>query len=126
MPQDCRRCRGDDDETRQRRSEWGCDGPASKPWGSIRCVECDGDDEKCAACGGSGKTPLDLCPYAAVRATERLMVDAAELAGAGVLACEGAWFEQPATFIDALKLLLRARKRIDDEAARRRKELTGG
>ena len=126
VPQSCRQCKGDDEETRQRRIDWGCDEPAPKPWGDIPCVECDGDDEHCGACGGSGKSPLDRCPFAVVRATERLAIEACELAGAGLFACEGAWFEQPATFADALKFLMHQRKRMDDAAARRKKELTGG
>ena len=127
VPQSCRQCRGNDDETRQRRKEWGCDEPAPKPWGEIPCVECDGDDsEHCGACAGSGKTPLDRCPFVVVRAPERLLADACALVAAGVMPFTGGWLDQPATFVEALHILLRERKRHDDAAKRRRRELTGG
>lgn len=99
---------------------WGCDEPAPQPWGDIDCVECGGQDGiGCGACGQTGRMPIDRCPFVLVRSPERLACDAVELASLGVLPCAGGWYEQPATLLDAIRLLLGERERYAREKRKR-------
>lgn len=119
LPQTCRLCRKDGSPTL--RADWGCDGPTSQPQLFIPCVRCDGTNELCALCEGQGFEAIHRCPYAndIGEAQEFLLLHAA---WPGTLPMAGGIYDQPAIYVDAMRLLDVATQRILGEL-RKKQEL---
>lgn len=68
---------------------------------------CHGDRADCPECAGTNEIPILRCPNAIVQRVHRDAVLAATQVEHGILPAAGGLFDQAATFVDALPLLLR-------------------
>ena len=126
LEQSCRVCRGD----AGKRAEWGCVVPTAKPWEHIDCFVCDdrpadlaAGATKCVACDGTRKLPLHRCPWSMIGPREQFVCEVATMVEAGHSPWPDAgWAEWPATFCDALQLVLHELSVLRARAAKRASE----
>lgn len=86
----------------------------------IECVECDGLDEQCPACGGSGSWSLTECPRRFVGNAITETVNLISHAEKGVMPVAGGLLDQSAWFTEAWNRLTGEINRIDAERMERR------
>lgn len=122
LPQTCARCKIP--EEADTRKAWGCDAEQPDPVQWIGCVECDGHDQDCAHCFGSGQTALYRCPWATVQANPNLFecVRYANLVETGILPSGGGLRDQAAVFVDGMTRVLKDKAKIEEELRRRQKQ----
>lgn len=99
----CTQCHDPD-----KRKQWGCDEPAAEAVMQISpCFVCHGDRDDCAECRGTNEIPIFTCPNRLVRRVHQDAVLAVVQMESGVLPAPGGLYDQAATFVDALPLLMR-------------------
>lgn len=100
MEHDCRTCT----RSELAKREWGCLERTERPQLWIPCVVCGQEEERCKECGGSGWEAIHRCPYALVdAATWELVYLHAHWPA--VLPYAGGLYEQPAAYVQAMRLL---------------------
>ncbi len=123
--QSCRVCRdhSNPDSARLRR-EWGCDEPTPEPQFELECPDCEGLHATCSTCSGSGVLSMHRCPLSVATAEHWAIIRAVDMLQHGVLPDAGGWAEQAGTCIDAMVLVLGARRRIEKRKRDREKAET--
>jgi hypothetical protein len=96
---------------------WGCDAPASEAVFTITCPSCDGADNSCARCDGSGKAKIYRCPRMATSEPARRMLRAYRDYERGFLPAEGAMQDQAAGFARCIGIIDAERGSIDGDRA---------
>lgn len=105
------------------RELWGCDEPAEDPVFWITCTTCDGGDDHCEACTGSGRQNLYRCPARVLWPGASRFMDAYQWFEKGLLPSEGGVADQPAILIRAIKECGREVGRIKEAREARVKKL---
>lgn len=107
------------------RKRWGCDAPV-EPWEHIDCIVCSGEEAACDACDSTRKLPLDRCPWTYIGPREVFVCEVATLMESGMSPWpDTGWADWPASFCDALQLVMHERgviaQKEQERAARRGK-----
>lgn len=107
----CAVCRNPDQK--QKRKEWGCDGPTGTAL-SITCPMCDGNTPSCDECGGTARIPFRDCPNRVLTPEHFDVVRTATLMECGVMPTNHGWLDMPQSLMQALQIVARERRRIED------------
>jgi hypothetical protein len=109
--------------------EWGCDVPTTEAQLTIPCVRCDGVDASCALCQGTGFEELHDCPRARLE-RDPLALELFSLSATypAALACAGGLYDQPARYVQAMRIIAVANRRMEEaiERDREREEKLSG
>lgn len=105
------------------REPWGCDAPAPSPVFVMSCPRClVGGDAGCKVCGGRGTKLVYRCPASILRKEEGHSIrELAAAFDAGFLPGPGAYSQQSARFVEALRIYRREISLIEEERSKRRR-----
>lgn len=97
------------------RAAWGCEAPTAGAQLLIPCVDCGGEDPDCATCQGVGFEPVFRCPWSQELgpALEALWL---VTRFPEVLPCAGGFFDQPAKFVDCVRVVGSAEAQLSEQA----------
>ena len=86
------------------RQDWGCDEPTESVQCYIPCVRCAQTNANCELCGGDGWESIHRCPYSLCdKFTWELM--ALHCRWPETLLHEGGVYDQPAVYVNAMRIL---------------------
>lgn len=97
------------------RVAWGCDVETATPLLSVECVMCDGKNSECDWCHGTNEIPVTRCPHATVQPEHTMAVQALSFAQVGLMPTAAGWAEHPATLMQAINLVAKAKERFEKE-----------
>lgn len=101
--QTCRRGHTTDPELAAR---WGCYQPTDEPTFWLGpCPFCQGHDESCKHCGGENRIAFYRCPHELGTADLVDVVQSVALVEQGILPEQGAWHDQPTTWVQSFGLV---------------------
>ena len=107
------------------RREWGCDAPTREAQLYIPCLACDGAEDDCKVCSGLGLEPIHRCPNAVLDPTIKPLFYL-WLSWPGVLPEAGGLHDQPAIYVEAMRLLDVARGRMEREVQEMEEDMRHG
>ena len=109
----CAKCKRPGNE--HLREAWGCDAESKAPLLTVVCIACEGKDEDCDWCHGTNEVPVTRCPYATVQPEHTMAVQALSFAQVGLMPTSAGWAEHPATFMQAINLVAKAKEHFEKE-----------